>query len=490
LATVVVFVGVGAGCSKVFRGFGKERGSQAGKGYVLAKSQGIDPGPRPGAPSAGAFFPTLNPTERVLFVEGQNAFKEVASVSGRIAGEPGLGLGPVFNGNSCSLCHAQPDIGGTSPGLASPQKPAPNPQVSLATLRGALNVVPPFITPNGPVLEARFITAPIARESDERLDGTVYALYTIKGRTDAPGCLLGQPDFAAQLARNNVALRIPTPVFGLGLVENTSDAMLELNLAANHLAKAALGIAGRFNTSPNDGTVMKFGWKAQNKSLMVFAAEGYNVEEGVTNETFTNERGAVPGCVFNTTPEDRTGGIGDSSDIVSSAIFMRLSAPPTPAPPSASAQRGSALFDSVGCALCHSRSLRTMASPFTGMSNLTYHPFSDFALHHMGGALADGIKQGVADADEFRTAPLWGVGQRLFFLHDGRATDLGAAIEAHASPGKTCVTAHDYERTSARIVRPSQATGLCASEANAVVNAYNALSSSQQTDLLSFLRSL
>ena len=131
-----------------------------------------------------------------------------------------------------------------------------------------------------------------------------------------------------------------------------------------------------------------------------------------------------------------------------------------------------------------------MASPFTGMSNLTYHPFSDFALHHMGGVLADGIKQGIAEADEFRTAPLWGVGPRLFFLHDGRTTDLGEAIEAHAAPGKSCVTALDYEQASAHVVRPSAATGLCASESNAVVNAYNALSSSQQTDLLTFLRSL
>jgi CxxC motif-containing protein (DUF1111 family) len=151
---------------------------------------------------------------------------------------------------------------------------------------------------------------------------------------------------------------------------------------------------------------------------------------------------------------------------------------------SPSAQRGSALFDSVGCALCHSRTLRTTASPFTGMSNLTYHPYSDFALHHMGGALADGVKQGAAEGDEFRTAPLWGIGQRLFFLHDGRTSDLGAAIEAHASPGKPCAT----QDTNSHAVwsRPAP----CASEANAVINTYNALTPSQQTDLLMFLRSL
>src|SRR5262245_40618404 len=344
----------------------------------LAASKGADPGPRGGPPAAGGFYATLNDAEQASFASALEIFKEVASVSGTIPGEPGMGLGPTFNGNSCSLCHAQPAIGGSSPGLKSPQSPVPNPQVALATLHGATNVVPPFIAPDGRVREARFVTAAPSNANSASIDGDVYGLYTIQGRFDAPGCNLAQPDFAAQLEAHNVTFRIPTAVFGLGLVENTPDAMLQLNLAANKAAKAALGIAGRFNSSGNDGTISKFGWKAQNKSLMVFAAEAYNVEEGVSNENFTNERGAIPGCVFNTTPEDRTSDTGESSDIVSSAIFMRLSAPPTAAPLSVSAHRGSALFDSVGCALCHSRTLRTTASPFTGMSNLTYHPYSDF----------------------------------------------------------------------------------------------------------------
>jgi CxxC motif-containing protein (DUF1111 family) len=81
----------------------------------------------------------------------------------------------------------------------------------------------------------------------------------------------------------------------------------------------------------------------------------------------------------------------------------------------------------------------------------------------MGGGLSDGVRQGNAGPDQFRTAPLWGAGQRLFFLHDGRATDLVQAIRAHASQG---------------------------SEANVVINRYNSLSSSQAQDLLNFLRSL
>ena len=107
--------------------------------------------------------------------------------------------------------------------------------------------------------------------------------------------------------------------------------------------------------------------------------------------------------------------------------------------------------------------MRTSSSIFTGMSYVIYHPFSDFALHHMGAGLADGVSQGIAGPDEFRTAPLWGVGQRLFFLHDGRTADLFNAIQQHSSSG---------------------------SEANAVIRKFNRLSPDEKQALLDFLRSL
>jgi len=199
------------------------------------------------------------------------------------------------------------------------------------------------------------------------------------------------------------------------------------------------------NRSGNDGTVTRFGWKAQNKSLVMFAGEAYNVEQGVSNELFPKERSAVPGCIFNGSAEDATnlllngGSTGTanemSSDMINFALFMRLSAPPAPAPFTSSAQNGAKLFNTVGCALCHTPTLTTGPSRFTGMSNVSYNPYSDFALHHMGTGLADGIVQGGAGSDQFRTAPLWGVGQRLSFIHDGRTSDLLATICAHSSNG-------------------------------------------------------
>jgi CxxC motif-containing protein (DUF1111 family) len=161
------------------------------------------------------------------------------------------------------------------------------------------------------------------------------------------------------------------------------------------------------------------------------------------------------------------------SDVDQFAFFMRFLAPPTPSTTTpggaASISRGSGLFTSTGCAFCHTPSLttHTMANP--ELSKKPANLFSDLALHHMGATLADGISQGLAGGDEFRTAPLWGLGQRIFFLHDGRTSDLMLAITAH---------------------RAGANGSTVASEANAVIANFNALSGGQKQDLLNFLRSL
>jgi CxxC motif-containing protein (DUF1111 family) len=475
----------------------------------LSSAQAKDPGPRGGAAGAGSFFPTLDANEQLLFNQSFVRFQEVDSVSGTI--ESGSGLGPTFNGNSCAMCHAQPAIGGSSPGLTSPQNPVPNPQVALATLDGATNTVPSFITTTGPVREARFI-ATNPNNLNSALDGGVHDLYTIQGRTDATGCTLAQPAFAANLAVGNVIYRIPTPLFGLGLVENTPDATLQSNLAATASARSQLGIGGVFNTSGNDGTITRFGWKAQNKSLLIFAGEAYNVEQGVTNELFPNERNTTTGCVFNATPEDTTNILNQdksspnfnttigtasemSSDVINFAIFASLTAPPTPAAATTSTAAGAALFTQIGCNLCHSTSLTTAASPYTGMSNVTFAPYSDFALHHMGAGLADGIVQGGAGPDQFRTAPLWGLGQRLFFLHDGRTSNLVTAIQDHSfSTSQDCAQVSNaqlfYVLTTNSVYEPELSSTSCNSEANGVIANYNALTTAQQQEILNFLRSL
>ena len=257
-----------------------------------------DPGVRGGPAGPGGPFAGLGSSELALFNAALARFQEVDSVTGSINDAPsgtqnGGGLGPRFNMNSCSGCHAEPAVGGTSPST--------NPEVAVATLDGAQNTVPSFITLHGPVREARFITNP-----DGTPDGGVHDLFVITGRKDAPGCSIAQPNYEQALQQNNIIFRIPTPLFGLGQVENTPDINLENDAAALANQRQALGISGSFNHSANDGTITRFGWKAQNKSLLMFSGEAYNVEIGVTNELFPNKRDDTQGCQFNTLPEDAT----------------------------------------------------------------------------------------------------------------------------------------------------------------------------------------
>ena len=425
-----------------------------------------DPGPRAGAPGGGNALAGLTAPELEVFNAGRADFAESE-------GAPD-GLGPRMNLDGCAGCHLQPNVGGSSPPV--------NPQVALATALGATNVLPPFITLNGPVREVRFL-----RNPDGTPDGGVQSLFTIAGRSDAPGCKLAQPDFKTALATGNLIFRIPTPLFGAGLIEQIPDRAIWNNWVAGEYEsmKKEYGVKGRPNITlasrtqsgqpnlnGNDGTIARFGWKAQNKSLLVFSGEAYNVEMGITNDLFQTERDETPGCQFATTPNsvtafDAKSHIEGLSSIEKFASFMRFLAPPVPSKDTpggaVSITRGAASFIDAGCALCHTPSLRTGNATVAALRNQPVNLYSDLLLHNMGQGLADGVSQGQAGVAEFRTAPLWGLGQRLFFLHDGRASDLSSAIQAHHSRG---------------------------SEANAVVANYNRLPEPAKQDMLNFLRSL
>jgi CxxC motif-containing protein (DUF1111 family) len=231
-------------------------------------------------------------------------------------------------------------------------------------------------------------------------------------------------------------------------------------------------VTGQTNANGNDGTIARFGWKAQNKSLLLFSGEAYNVEMGITNELFQTEREENPTCQFaghpnSITNTDAATAVGVMSSIEKFSFFMRLLAPPvasieTPGG-AASITSGQALFNSVGCAFCHTPSFRTGNSRVLALANQDVNLFSDLLTHDMGVGLSDGVGQGEAGPREFRTAPLWGLGQRIFFMHDGRTSDLITAIKAHQSSG---------------------------SEANTVVSRFLNLTETQKQHLLNFLRSL
>jgi CxxC motif-containing protein (DUF1111 family) len=420
-----------------------------------------DPGVQGGAARAGRPLPGLTANEAIFFDIGREDFNEAEGV--------GDGLGPRFNLDGCGGCHFQPDIGGTSGTI--------NPQVAVATAFGARNTVPAFITLNGPIREAR-----LKRQPNGQPDGGVHALFVISQRNDgtgnASGCNITQPNFAAEAANNNLIFRIPTPVFGMGLMENITDSELNRNLTEGASTRAALGITGRLNHNDNDGRVTRFGWKAQNISGLVFSGEAYNVEMGITNENFQIERDETQACQLAQLPNDVTNTDGvTGTDTISAiekfAFFMRFLAPPTQSTTTpggnASIAEGFNAFVNIGCTHCHTQQLRTGNTTVAALRNQNVRLFSDIALHNMGPGLADDIRQGQATGDEFRTAPLWGLGQRVFFLHDGRTNNLLTAIQAH--------------RSNANGTYP-------ASEANAVIDRFNALSTTAKQNMLNFLRSL
>jgi CxxC motif-containing protein (DUF1111 family) len=437
-----------------------------------------DPGVRNGSVDSGGALASVAATgSSDYFTDGLSRFQEVESVTGGAHN----GLGPRFNGNSCSSCHAQPAVGGSSPSTTAFPFIGPNPETLITSQNAMQNPLPPFITIDGPAREARFKFF-LNRDGSlntNNPDGGVHDLFVISGRPDAGTCSIRQPDFAHHLRLNNVIFRIPTPVFGAGLIENIPDENILANMNANERAKNFMGISGHPNRNGNDGTISRFGWKAQNKSLEIFSGEAYNVEMGVTNEMFMNERaspdeaGLPTNCKLNPTPEDGTNvGATNTVDVPSDAVgfsmFMRLLAPPTPStsgPGSdASVTNGGRVFGAIGCALCHTPTLQTGPSSVTPSLNMANaNLYSDLLVHNMGTNLADGVSQGGASGDEFRTAPLWGLGQRIFLLHDGRSNDLVDAINQHSSRG---------------------------SEANNVIRLYHQISPQQQQDLLNFLRSL
>jgi hypothetical protein len=472
-----------------------------------------DPGVRGGPPGAGGPISGLKDNELALFSEGKLRTTQLEAVCdtcsdttlGSDTGEdPNLatltnssGLGARFNADQCSACHQQPAIGGSGGFLVpNPQDPPnklrkpENPMFDLIPHRkGGQNSVPSFITQYGPIREVRF-----QRKPDQTPDGGVHQLFTIVGRSDSgsPGCtaaVLPQPDFETEFQKGNLSFRIPLQMFGLGLIEAIQDQTILNNHASTASLRTPLGIGGIPNRSGNDGTITRFGWKAQNKSLVIFAGEAYNVEMGITNDLFPQATDETEACKQGVNePNDLTrvdttdarnqafnNPLHILADWLEFAIFMRQLAPPQPVPFSPSALRGQQLFGTsvgnpgIGCFLCHTPTMVTAPRHDTeALQNQEASLFSDLLLHHMGSGLADNITQGLAEGDMFRTTPLWGIGQRIFLLHDGRTDDLLTAIEAHASSGG------NYPP----------------SEANAVIQKFNVLKTGDQQAILNFLRSL
>src|SRR3984893_3575094 len=269
-------------------------------------------------PATGA---QVQVNEMVSFIEGINRAGQLESTCDTCAavpdGSPVIGMGeldPIFpqfhtnsnglgarhNADQCFLCHAQPPLGGSggfivpNPGQGAPM-PLENPLFRLVPKRfGKRNVVPSFEQQFGQIREVRFKLRP-----DGTRDGSVHQLWVVTGINNdptIPNCSIVQPDFESQFRAGNLSFRIPLQMTGLGLIDSIQDREILGHFNATASQRAALGIFGHPNRSANDGTITRFGWKAQNKSLTMFAAEAYNVEMGITNELFPTATEEDPNC--------------------------------------------------------------------------------------------------------------------------------------------------------------------------------------------------
>jgi CxxC motif-containing protein (DUF1111 family) len=489
---------------------------------VGAAQTPVDPGPRACTKTdcAGGYINGLTPNQQLMEAPGSGFFAEVNNVAGGSSVKK-IGLGARFDSNACSGCHAQPANGGSSltPTLTNPN---PNPLFGVYQLMGDQNTMPSFETSNGPTLVAR-----MPFKSDlVTPDGHVHQLFTITGRADAGTCNIQQPDFISAAAEGNLIFRNTTPFFGGGLLEIIQDSAIIANMGLNLTEKTALGISGHPNLNADDGSVNRFGWKAQKRSLLLFAGEAYNVEVGISNEFFPNKTDETPGCTppFPDGPPNGNGPHGvpdDRADYASLptpgflmpgdperfSIFGRILAPPTPstslaapATPFCPGPVGTTLsnctdgqtqFNNLGCVLCHTTSFPTPPSTVQAVGPNTANLFSDVLVHDMGRCDADNVTQGSATGDQFRTTPLWGIGQRGFFMHDGRTANIIQAIYDHSdyysqNPPSWLTSAKGYQTPTC--------TGIGqypASEADQVIqNFNNNLTQQQQQDLIDFLRSL
>jgi CxxC motif-containing protein (DUF1111 family) len=334
----------------------------------------------------------LTSTELAAFIRGDEEFGR------RFA--PAMGLGPIFNDVSCAACHSGDGRGRPENALVRIGSPDDDMYRSLG----------------GPQIQDRAIPGALAE-------------------TTPPGV--------------HVSLRLPPPVFGVGLIEAIPEAAILAH--ADPDDANGDGISGRPNwvtpptwvpaIEPGSGTELRigrFGRKAQTSSILQQTVEAYLQDMGVTSPFLPDEnRNPLAG-----NPHDAAD-LVDDPEVPASTVFavvnyLRLLAPPAPGPATPVRERGGAVFSDIGCATCHVPTLQTGNGVVAALTNRPVTLYSDLLLHDMGDALADHRPDGQASGREWRTTPLWGMrlirqflNGEVFLLHDGRARTIEEAILLH-----------------------------------------------------------
>ncbi len=387
------------------------------------------------------------------------------------------GLGPVYNAQSCRECHKNTVSGGGSQvlelraGVLDETGAFFNPCVKITNDAGATSLICNrslinlrAICPAGPLQFTIVNGGPFNHPNanvQERVDNIVHPFTN-------------EPVPEEQIV---TTFRLSLSTLGDGLVESVNSNTLAAIANSQPAAQRGKFIVVPLleNPSPAALRVGRFGWKAPIASLLTFSSGAYLNEMGITNRLLLNEITNV--C------DEVPGNEDEENDIDAFARFMRATKAPPRGPgaetsptPDAQIVRGSQLFDSIGCAVCHVRNIVTSAvgtvvncGTFTvpqGLGCRVFHPFGDFLLHDIG--TGDGIVESLnldgnldqETAPLMRTAPLWGLRIRAMMMHDGQSLTFADAIRRHRN------------------------------QALASSNAFFALTNSQKQDVIAFLKSL
>jgi CxxC motif-containing protein (DUF1111 family) len=384
-----------------------------------------------GTSAFGQAFTGLTEQKEGLHEFGDAAFEATFNSDNR---QLNHGLGPIFNNQSCGFCH-----------VADGRGKAPMAGEALSSLLLRISIPgegphgEPLAVPGfGGQLQQRGIFGVLAEAginvsytetSYQFPDGEQYTLrkpmYTIVNPyIPMPGGVM-------------VSARMATPVFGLGLLEAIDESAI-LNKADEGDSDGD-GISGKPNYVYDimSGTTKlgRFGWKAAQPSIIQQSAAAYVEDIGVTSMIFPSESSWGQSQYDNKNDDHE---LGDSTLYAVAYYIKTLAVPGRRNANDATVKNGKLLFNSIGCARCHVSSYTTKADmAFPEVSNQLIYPYTDLLLHDMGGDLADNRPDFKASGNEWRTAPLWGIGLTTTvnghnnFLHDGRARSLTEAIMWH-----------------------------------------------------------
>jgi CxxC motif-containing protein (DUF1111 family) len=318
------------------------------------------------------------------------------------------GIGPVYNAQACVECHQSPDTGGIS---------------QITEFRAGRLVNGVFVdAPGGSLINDRAIAAQI----QERVSSN----ETVR------------------------TFRTSLNTLGDGFVEAIANNTLINIRNSQPSAQRGTIITVPVLEARGQNRIGRFGWKNQHASLVSFSADAYLNEMGITSPLQPTENTSNGNSVaaFDTVPDPED----DGADVIAFADFMRATRAPGRGPITSDVNAGSNLFDAVGCAVCHVRTIITApagtvinggaATVPPELGNKIIHPFSDFLLHDVG--TGDGIVQngGQGTRNQLRTPPLWGVRSRIRLMHDGESLTFNEAILRHG--GQATASRNNYNSLS------------------------------------------